>query len=236
VSSNEYNKSNKTPADSRRALPTNPAPKKQPVKRKPKRKSSPAKRQRIAAVLILLLTLYLVISLLIGGFIYFSFNKTGKSGNIYSLRLYHAEKRTASFDSNTVNNTYGLYVPFTALSEICGLGIAGDDGTVIILLSPDGGTIECINNSSLVYINENAVRLSAPVLFEAEDYKIPIDLIESYLSGVEVNYDKTKMLCTVTAPEKSENITLKVQIPKEISKPYFPDEYKTYSETSDISQ
>lgn len=210
-------------------------PVRKPVQKKLKRKISAAKKQRITAVLILLLTLYLVISLLIGSLLYFSFDKESKSKDIYSLRLYYAETRKYSFESIEVNNTYGLYVPYKALSEICDLGIVGDNGTVIILLSPDGGTIECKNNSSLVYINENAVRISAPVLFEADDYKIPIELIESYMVGIDVAYDEEKMLCTITAPSDSILISLKVQLPTEILKTYFPDEYKVYPEVSDIS-
>lgn len=222
---------------SQNSTPNNKArkPIRKPVQKKIKRKVSTARKQRIVAVLILLLTLYLLISLSIGGLIYFSFDKEAKSDDIYALKLYQAETRKYSFESTIVNNAYGLYVPYKALSELCNLGIAGDDGTVIILLSPDGGTIECKNNSSLVYINDNAVRISAPVLFESDDYKIPIELIESYLIGVEVVYNEETMLCTVTAPEDSADITLKVQFPIEISTTYFPEDYKTFPEISDVS-
>lgn len=216
--------------------PVSPPPRKvapplvrRPVKQTPqpklKRKNARARRQRFTAVLFLFLTLYLLISLLAAGFIYFSFEKESKSDDVYALQLNLVDKKMFSFEALDVNNIYGLYIPFEKLSTLCGLSIAGDSDNVIILLSKDGGTIKCTNNSSLVYINENAVRLSAPVLFETNDYMIPIDLVESYLIGVIVSYDQDKMLCTVSASADSDEITLKMQMPSETSKVYFPEDF-----------
>lgn len=207
-----------------------------PTQKKFKRKPSPAKKQRITVVLTLFLTLYLVISLFIASYIYFSFDKESKNADIYSLQLKHDEKRIHTFDSKEVNNSYGLYVPYQKLSDVCNLSIVGDSDTVIIMISPDCGTIKCTKDSSLIYINNNPVRVSAPVLFGKNDYLIPIELIDLYFIGVDVAYNNDKMLCIISTATKSP-ITLKMQLPTELEKTYFDDNYKkiTSSDSSDVN-
>ncbi|HAN20281.1 MAG: hypothetical protein A2Y15_07965 [Clostridiales bacterium GWF2_36_10] len=197
-----------------------------------KRKHSPARKQRVTAILVLLLTIYLIINLFIAGLIYFSFDIESKNADVYSLQLNYNEKKVFAFEATQVNNAYGLYVPFEKLSTICDLSIIGDSKNVVIMISPDSGTIRCMKDSSLVYINDNAVRLSMPILFEATDYMIPVELVDSYLIGVDVAYDKEKLLCTISTTMDSV-ISLKMQLPTELEKTTFSDDYT--SETSDIS-
>ncbi|PKM63191.1 MAG: hypothetical protein CVU97_01265 [Firmicutes bacterium HGW-Firmicutes-21] len=209
---------------------TSVMPNRQPMNRPPqksfKRKQSPIRKQRIIAVLILLLTLYIVISLLIAGFIYFSFNKVSNNTQLYSLQLKYDGKRVHSFETTEVNNSYGLYVPFGKLSEICELSIVGDSETVIIIIRPNGGSIVCKNNSSLVYINDNSVRLSSPILFGSDDYLIPVELVKTYMIGIDITYDDDNMICVISRNADDENITLKMLLPTELDKTYFPDSYK----------
>ena len=207
--------------------PTPPRKAAKVMKRK-KYKPSPAKRQRVLAVMVLLLTMYTLLSLLLGGFLYFSFNKEPKNAQVYSLQLKYDGKRVYSFDKAEANNAYGLYVPFEKLSAICDLGIIGDSESVIILVRPDGGSIECKSNSSLIYVNDNAVRISSPVLFGPDDYLIPVELIKTYMMGIDVTFDDEAMLCVISRTSDSEDITLKMLLPTELEKTYFPDSYKTY--------
>jgi len=193
-----------------------------------KRRPSAAKKQRIISVLILFLTLYALINLLVAGFVYFSFNRQAKEAQIYSLRLNYDGKRMYSHDAASVNNAYGLYVPFGELSELCDLSIVGDSEAVVILLGANGDGIECRSNSSLIFINDSAVRLSAPVLFGSDDFLIPVELVQTYIIGVDVTYDDKEKLCVISREADGTKLSLKMLQPTELEKTYFPEEYKVY--------
>lgn len=229
-SSNKNNIPNR-PARKNTANRISPSKTKKTVHKNYKRKSSPVKKKRKIVFLILLLTLYFIINLLIAGFIYFSFNNNSNNAELYSVKICLDEERLYSFEPKEVNNAYGLYVPFQKLCSICDFTIVGDSENINILVRPSGDAVKCKNNSSLIYVNDNAVRLSSPILFQSNDYLIPIELIETYIVGVDVEYNEDKYLCSISR-KSEDNVELKILLPNELEKTYFPKEYKVIPEES----
>ena len=211
------------------------APTEQQIRKKKIVKKAAKKRRRssfaftqILAVLIVFLAFYFAISLFIAGSIYYSFNSTAKNTEIYSLNVLYDETVVYKADATTVNNEYGLYIPFEQLSAIANIGLAGDGDEVTMFLIGSDNRIECTKNSSLVVINDNPVRISAPILYESGDYLIPVLLIENYVNGIDVVYDDEKMVCQVINDVGKSDIELTLHLPVEMEKADFPDSYKDY--------
>ena len=202
---------------------------------KKRRRSSGAFTQ-ILAILIVFLAFYLVISLFVAGLIFYSFNSTAENTEIYSLNVVYDETVLYKMDAETANNEYGLYLPFSYLSEIGAFGLAGDGDAVTIFLIGSDNRIECTKNSSLIVINDNPIRISAPILYENGDYLIPVVLIENYINGIDVIYDNEKMICKVSKDVGKTDIALKLLLPEDMENAYFPDSYKYYGDLPDTTE
>ena len=209
----------------------NAAPRKPERKRAEKEKSRRNDvRTRILAFVIVLFGTYIVFSLFIAGMIYYSFNDTAKNTEIYSVRVVYDETTLHTINAQTANNEYGLYIPFSYLSEICSFGIAGDGEDVTMFLIGTDNRIKFRKNSSLIVINDNAIRISAPLLARESDgeFLIPVILIENYINGINVRYDKDKMICYISSEGPKAAVSLKLLLPEEMEPAYFPESYKTY--------
>jgi len=190
-----------------------------------KRKASRAKKQQIAAVLLLLLTLYLLINLAVFGILLLDFNRQPDEAKPYTLVLRRDKTKVATIDAAQANNEYGLYVPYSKLSMIADLSIMGDNENIIILVRPGNDRIEINNNSSLIYINDNAIRLSKPVIFQLNDYLLPIELISNYIDGITIAFDDKNSTCTLTRSTQSDVlVAAKIVAPNGIGKCSIPPE------------
>lgn len=212
------------------ATPTASSERKKKIVKKAakKRRRSSFAFTQIVAVLIVFLAFYLAISLFIAGSIYYSFNTTAKNTEIYSLNVIYDETVVFKAGAQNVNNEYGLYVPFENLSSIANIGLAGDGDELTLFIIGTDNRIECTRNSSLIVINDNPVRISAPILYDNSDYLIPIVLIENYINGIDVLYDDEEMICKVINDIGKSDIELTLHLPKEMDKADFPDSYKDY--------
>lgn len=205
-----------------------PAPGKRPVQTKKTRKPEPRqaqantraqaqKRKRslsagekrgaqmLFAILLVAVTIYLAAVLIIAFFIWYSFGTLSENTALYALRVLDSdgETRIASYSVEQANNRYGLYVPYSVLAPVCSFGVAGDSEQVTLYMPDAGGStgsILCNRDSSLVEINGSSVRLPAPVLFEGNDFLLPVSLFETYLAGLDVAYDPETQICTLTVP------------------------------------
>lgn len=195
-----------------------------------KRRRRRNKFSQIMAVLSVFLAFYLAITLFIAGSIYYSFNATAKNTEIYSLNVIYAETTLHKIEAQEANNEYGLYLPFSCLSDIGTFGLAGDGEDVTLFIIGSDNRIECTRNSSLVVINDNPIRISAPILYENGEYLIPIVLVENYINGIDVIYDNEKMVCSVANNSGKTNVELKLLLPEDMNGAYFPDEYKYYGD------
>lgn len=195
-----------------------------------KRRRRRNKFAQIMAVLIVFLAFYLAISLFIALSIYYSFNSTAKNTEIYSLNVVYDETVLYKMEAQEANNEYGLYIPFSYLSEIGAFGLAGDGEDVTLFLIGTDNRIECTKNSSLVVINDNPIRISAPILYEENEYLIPIVLVENYINGIDVIYDNEAMICSVSSDLGKTDVELKLLLPEDMDGAYFPDEYKYYGD------
>ena len=182
-------------------------PGQKPAPKKKRSLSAGEKRgaQMLLAILFVAAVVYVALMLIIALLIWYSFGTLPESTTLYSLRVLESdgETRIASYSVEQANNRYGLYVPYSVLAPYCAFGVAGDSERVTLYLPDAGGStgsILCNRNSSLVEINGNSVRLSSPILFEGDDYLLPVSLFENYLSGLNIDYDEEKQLCTLTMP------------------------------------
>jgi len=233
------------------------APKKNPQKRKkpngmpPSQKMSrqdrikkrrKAARAQLLAVLIVFLAFYLLFSLFIGAWILYSFKNSDDSSEIYALHVVYDEHTLHKLKAKDVNTDYGLYIPFEYLSEIGSFGISGDGDSARLFIIGTDNMIELTKNSSLVIINGNPVRISAPVLFEENDYLLPVVLVENFITGIDVSYDDKKMICRVSSDVRKSDVAFKLALPEPHPIPdYFTDEDRYYpiqneSDTSDENQ
>lgn len=215
----------------------------------PKQKKAAAKKRRrknsisaVLAVLIVFLAFYLALSLLIAGLILYSFYNTSENDDIYSISVLYDETEIYELDSDEANNEYGLYVPFEYLAEIGSFGLAGEGDNVTLFLIGTDNRIKCTKNSSLVEINDNPIRISAPILYEEDDYLIPVSLIENYIKGIDVTYDNEEMICKISSDLSKADVSLKLLLPDDMEAAYFPESYKYYNygeesgdESGDIS-
>ena len=207
-------------------------PQKHPIVKKSakKRRRSSGAFSQFFAVLILFLATYLVITLFIGGLIIYSFNSTAKNTEIYSLNVIYDETTLHKMAAEDANNEYGLYIPFSYLSEIGAFGLAGDNENITLYLIGSDNRIECTKNSSLIVINDNPIRISAPILYNEGEYLFPVMLLENYVNGINVEYDEEKMVCKVSAKAGKTDIALKLLLPESVKPAYFPDSYKYYGD------
>lgn len=183
---------------------------------------------RGAMYLIVFLAFYIILTLLVAGLVYYSFNEDTDSVDLYSVKVVYDEKTLYSLPASSVNNEYGLYVPFSYLTEICSFGLAGDGDNVTVFIIGTDSRIECTKNSSLIIINDNPIRISAPILYENSEYLIPVVLLDNYINGIDVTYDNEEMLCTLSSSLGKTDVSLKLQLPEEMEAAYFPDSYKEY--------
>lgn len=209
----------KTKPRSKKTQPAKP-PKKQ------KRTLSAGERrgmQTLFAILFVAGIIYLFSVIIIALFVWYSFSTPAESETLYALEVVTEDggQEKVSYSVAQANNSYGLYLRYSDIAPLCGFGIAGDGEQITMYLpsetpvSNDEREYVTFNrNSSLIYVNGNSVRLPAPVLFEGDDYLLPVPLFESYLHGLTVGYDEEEKLCTVTVPEKL-SFTLKMHKPEE---------------------
>lgn len=209
--------------------------KSKPIKKPAIRRRESGMFTQALAYFIVFLAFYIVISLFVAGLIIYSFNDTAKNTEIYSISVIYGNKTLHRLDAKTANNEYGLYVPFSYLTEISSFGLAGsgDDATLFIIGTDN--RIECRKNSSLIVINDNPVRISAPILYNNGEYLIPVVLLENYINGIDVAYDDKKMVCSVSSDIGKTDVALKLLLPDEMKKSYFPDSYKYYTDVSGTS-
>ncbi len=200
-----------------------------------KRKRRASTVSSVLAVLIVFLAFYTAISLFVAGLVVYSFYDTAENTEIYSINVLYDERKLYSIDAETANNEFGLYIPFDYLAEIGSFGLAGDGENVTLFIIGTENRIECTKNSSLIIINDNPLRISAPILYEDDQYLIPVMLLENYINGIDVTYDTEKMVCSVSSGVSKSDVTLKLLLPEDMDAAYFPDSYKyyTYEESSD---
>lgn len=210
--------------------------------KKPKQIKKPTKKSRsngmftqVLAYFIVFLAFYIVISLFVAGLIVYSFNETAKNTEIYSINVVYGNKTLHKLDAKTANNEYGLYIPFSYLTEIGSFGLAGSGDDVTLYIIGTDNRIECNKNSSLIVINDNPIRISAPILYENGEYMIPVILLENYINGIDVEYNDDKMVCSISSDIGKTNVALKLLLPDEMKKSYFPDSYKYYTDVSGTS-
>jgi hypothetical protein len=205
---------------------SSPAGKRPPEKRSRLSEQEKQGAQTLLAILFVAGVLCLLIILIIAVCVWYSFSTPSESTALYSLRIVTEDGniKRAAYSSSEANNSYGLYLRYSDIAPLCGFGIAGDEETVTLYLPGEGlvGSTELESivfhrNSSLIVVNGNNVRLSAPILFEGDDYLLPVSLFETYLTGLTVEYDEEELLCLVTVPERL-SFSLKLHKPTEAPK------------------
>ena len=154
-----------------------------------------ARREKALAVFAVMMAVYLGVIGIIAAYGILSFNSVAESDKVYSVEGYMGETKIFTVSAAQANNSYGLYVPFSTLTKLCPMSIAGDGDSVAIILPDTGDYIKCFSNSSSIWVNDAPCRLSSPVLFEESDYLIPVELLE-YINGLKITYGDDRV-CTL---------------------------------------
>ncbi len=204
------------------------AQKSAPQEVKSKRRHNSGKFTSLLAILIVFLGFYLGLCLFFGGLIVYSFYDTAENTEIYSLRVVYDERVLHKLSAEQANNEFGLYVPFSQLAEIGSFGIAGDGDEATLFIIGTDNRIQCTINSSLMIINDNPVRISAPLLYDDGEYLIPVVLLENYVNGLDIVYDDDKMICSIVSDDDRTDIELKLLLPEPLEIGNFRDEDKYY--------
>lgn len=211
---------------------------KQQMQQAAKKRKRRTSASSVIAVLIVFLTFYLVLTLLTAGLILYSFHNTAESDDIYGINIIYDETKLHSMEAADANNEYGLYIPFEYLAEIGSFGLAGNGDDVTLFIIGTDNRIKCTKNSSLVVINDNPVRISAPILYEEGEFLIPVMLIENYINGIDVTYNTETMMCNISSDLSKNDVALTLLLPEDMDEAYFPESYKyyNYNESSDASE
>lgn len=195
-----------------------------------------ARKEKLLACTAVLLAVYFGIVGIIAAYGILSFNSAAESNKVYSVVGYLGEDKVFTVPSSRATNSYGLYIPFSTLTKLCPMSIAGDKESVAIILPDSGDYIKCYSNSSSIKVNDSPCRLSCPVLFEEEDWLIPVEVLE-YINGIKVTYGKDR-ICTVYLASKDTKLSASHSLPIGIDNIEFSPLYDTdyiYGEESDIS-
>ncbi len=196
------------------------------------KKSKTGKGYEILVYLILVLAVYAVLSLFVYALVMYSFNTSPDAPDDYGVHIIYGKETLHKLKESQANNEYGLYVPFSYLSEISSFGLAGDGDNISLFVIGTDNRIECTVNSSLVVINDNPVRIASPILFDDEsgEYLIPVSLVSNYITGIDVNFDDEKMICKISSSGSKANVSIKILLPEPMKGAYFPDSYKYYTQ------
>lgn len=184
-----------------------------------------ARREKAIAVFAVMMAVYLGVIGIIAAYGILSFNSVAESDKVYSVEGYMGEERIFTVSASRANNSYGLYIPFSTLTTLCPMSIAGDKDGVAIILPDTGDYIKCFSNSSSIWVNDAPCRLSSPVLFEESDYLIPVELLE-YINGLDVTYGDDRV-CTVYRQDSDTVLSASHSLPVGIDNIEFSPLYDT---------
>lgn len=197
-------------------------------KTKKRKKSSSRTAQTFAAVAIVMLALIILMTAATAGVIYLIYDSTSDRAELYSLKLTKNGKTIKTVSSASANNVYGLYVPYSAVSQIADIGIAGDGVRINLVCLPSQSMITCTDDSTQIYVNGSSARLSVPVMFTENDYLLPIELFQNFVFGIDVSFNESTGICTLSRSDSNGDIRLKMSPVSEMEKTYFPESYKKY--------
>lgn len=198
------------------------------------------KRRLTLVILLIFLTFYIVLSLALTAIFAIYYKSGSKSHTLYSLTtVRYVQKTNGSYkrtilstvDSDVANREYGLYIPFDDLNRMCDFSVAGNDDKLTVIVRGTDEYIEFFANSSFVYVNENPVRLSIPVLVGKSGYYIPMEFVEEYIVDLEVGYDEDDETCTVAIYEKKGPIGFKLK-----KQEFIPNVNITLEESGEVSE
>ena len=202
-----------------------------PQTQRKKQRSKAGKGYEYLAYIIIFLAAYALISLFCFAFVVYSFNDIPDNPDDYEISIIYNDKEIYDLDADEANNEYGLYIPFSYLSEISSFGLAGDGDDITLFVIGTDNRIECTRNSSLITINNNPIRISSPILYddESKEYLIPVSLLENYVTGIDVSYNSEKMICSISSTVSKTDVALKLLLPEPMKPAYFPDSDKYYT-------
>lgn len=184
-----------------------------------------ARREKLTAATAILLAVYLGIIGIIAAYGILSFNSVAESNKVYSVAGYLGDTKVFTVSASNANNSYGLYIPFSTLTKLCPMSIAGDKNSVAVILPDSGDYIKCYANSSSIQVNDSPCRLSSPVLFEEDDWLIPVEMLE-YINGIEITYG-TDRVCTVKIQSEDTYLSASHSLPVGIDHIEFSPLYDT---------
>ncbi|HBL83783.1 MAG: hypothetical protein A2Y17_08420 [Clostridiales bacterium GWF2_38_85] len=155
------------------------------------------KREFFTVKLIIFLTFYVLISLAFSGFIVLSLKNSTKTEQVDYLEVIVDEENTIKLNADVIYKDNILYIPYEKLDNLCNFVLTGDNNKITLIMSSGIDYVAFYRNSDLIYIGGSSYRLTSPVLFESDDYYIPLEFIDNYMKGIVVEFDEKKDKYTV---------------------------------------
>ncbi len=91
-----------------------------------------------------------------------------------------------------------VYLPMSALSEMCNLTVTGTDKDLrYIPRDSDSQSVEFIIGTNIVYVNGVVARTSAPTFTAEGKLYVPVDFISRYADGLTLEVDEVQHKVTV---------------------------------------
>lgn len=174
------------------------------------------KREVFLVKLIVFLTFYILISLIIAGFIFFSLKTQANALKVNRIDMVFDESRTVKIAGDTLVKDNIVYIPYEKLDLMCNFVLTGDSNKITLIISSGIDYVSFYRNSNLAFIGGSSYRISSPVLFEKDDYYIPLDFINNYMKGIAVEFDEKENVYQLIYT--GENITFAGKFPSETEK------------------
>ena len=98
-----------------------------------------------------------------------------------------------------------VYISMNSVAELCGLTVSGDAAGDLRFHTPDGDWVSFAPDSESATVNGYRLPMSAPAEIKGTDCFIPIDFLETFLFGVEINVDRSENIVSVKRVEYSDS-------------------------------
>lgn len=114
---------------------------------------------------------------------------TGDDITIYTGKEKSEEQTEKLYGYSDIIRNSVVYVPMSEIRAYCSLMITGDANQLRYISRNDGNEyFKFYNNSNLVTINGQNLRLKNAVIFKSSEAYVPIEFFEKYVNGMTVTY------------------------------------------------
>ena len=114
--------------------------------------------------------------------------------------------------SGEIETPDGLYVNFSEIADICSFSVSGDPQILKYKIESSDGDADyltlCINEGK-AFVNSTAVSLPSGIIVRGESVYLPVEFINNYVCGININMSEEKENTVVILVEGDYSLALK---------------------------